>query len=66
MRLSTLKDLFVVASLFIGVGFAGTSVVQAVQEPATDSAAMTAVCSPPSSVVTLSPDTPTNEVFLCS
>jgi hypothetical protein len=67
MRLSILKDLFVVASLFVGTGFAGASLVHSVQQPTNDSTSNAAVCAPASNEVALSPDImPTTEDFLCS
>ena len=57
MRLSTLKDLLVVASLFAAVAWAGTSVVHAVSAPASIDAAAAAPCVS-SNVVALAADAP--------
>jgi len=41
-----MKDLLVVATLFVGVAFAGASVVHALDRPANDNAPTSALCQP--------------------
>ena len=59
MRLTTLKDLLVVATMLAGVAFAGTSVVQAVGAPLQNEATTAATaCTDSPSVVSLAADAP--------